>query len=276
MASWDPHQYLAYAGPRALAAVDLLRRIRAERPATVYDLGCGAGNITALLARRWPEAKVVGVDSSPAMLERARAASPGVEFAAADLAAWSPPAPADVLYSNAALHWLGDHARLFAHLAGQLAPGGTLAVQMPRNHRAPSHQLMAEAAAAGPWRARLVGVRGIEPVGEPEFYYRVLAPLVARVDVWETEYLHVLEGAPHRGAPGRSGIRLSDDRSLGENPVVEWTMGSGLRPYLDALAGGERDEFLAAYAERIARAYPREPDGRTLFRFRRIFIVAER
>jgi trans-aconitate 2-methyltransferase len=258
MATWDPQQYLTFAGERARPALDLLGRIRAGAPATVFDLGCGAGNVTRVLAERWPGARVTGVDSSAAMLERARAAAPDLEFVARDLASWTAPAPAsaDVVFSNAALHWLDDHPALFARLMAQLAPGGTLAVQMPRNHGAASHSIMLEAAHAGPWRARLARVRGIRPVHEPAAYYRMLAPLAARLDIWETEYLHVLEG---------------------EDPVVAWTRGTGLRPYLDALDEEEQQrDFLSAYAERIARAYPPEPDGRTLFRFRRTFIVAER
>lgn len=255
MATWDPQQYLAFAGERARPALDLLARVRTAAPDAVYDLGCGAGNITAVLAERWPEARVTGIDSSAAMLERARAAAPHVSFEPGDLATWTAPTPAGVLYSNAALHWLDDHPALFAHLMAQLTPGGSLAVQMPRNHDAPSHAMMLEAANAGRWRQALAGVRGVRTVHEPADYYRILAPLAGRIDIWQTEYLHVLEG---------------------ENPVVEWTKGTGLRPYLDALGDDDRAGFLAAYAERIAAAYPPEPDGRTLFRFRRIFIAAER
>jgi len=255
MATWDPTTYLAFAEPRSRPALDLLGRIRTTRPEAVFDLGCGAGNITALLAQRWPAARIVGVDSSPAMLARAEAALPGAEFVAGDVANWRAPAPADVIYSNAALHWLADHADLLARLMSDLAAGGTLAVQMPRNHHAASHQMITEAIEAGPWRAALARVRGIRTVHEPEVYYRILAPLASRVEIWETEYLHVLDG---------------------DNPVVGWTRGTSLVPYMDALDEAERDAFLAAYAERIARAYPAEPDGRTLFRFRRLFIVAER
>jgi trans-aconitate 2-methyltransferase len=255
VSSWDPGQYLKFADHRLRPALDLLARVPAEEPGAVFDLGCGAGNVTRVLAERWPEARVTGVDSSMPMLEKARAAAPRIAFIHADLAAWTAPEPAGLVYSNAALHWLGEHAALFPRLMAQLAPGGVLAVQMPRNHGAPSHTLMLEAAEAGPWRARLAGVESIRPVHAPEAYYRLLAPLAARLDIWECEYLQVLEG---------------------DNPVVEWTKGTALRPYLDALDDAGRKGFLAAYAERIAAAYPRQPDGRTLFPFRRIFIVAQR
>jgi trans-aconitate 2-methyltransferase len=255
MTTWDPNQYLKFADHRLRPAIDLLSRVRADEPGAVYDLGCGAGNVTKLLAERWPQARVTGVDSSMAMLEKARAAAPRIAFLHAELAAWRAAEPAGIVYSNAAFHWLEDHAALFPRLMAQLAPGGTLAIQMPRNHRAASHAAMIAAAEAGPWKAKLASVQGIRAVHDPDAYYRILAPLAARLDIWECEYLQVLEGT---------------------NPVVEWTKGTALRPYLDALDDAARKGFLAAYAERTAAAYPAQPDGKTLFPFRRIFIVAER
>jgi trans-aconitate 2-methyltransferase len=255
MTTWDPNQYLKFADHRLRPALDLLSRVQVDEPGSVFDLGCGAGNVTKLLAERWPKARVTGVDSSMAMLEKARAAAPRIAFVQAELASWRAPEPAGVIYSNAALHWLEGHEALFPRLLEQLAPGGMLAIQMPRNHRAASHTMMLEAAEAGPWKAKLAGVSGIRPVHDPDAYYRILAPLAARLDIWECEYLQVLEGP---------------------NPVVEWTKGTGLRPYLDALDDAAKKGFLAAYSERIAAAYAPQPDGKTLFPFRRIFIVAER
>lgn len=251
--AWDPAQYLKFAGPRLRPAIDLLNRIDVADPAEVYDLGAGAGNVTRLLQARWPRARVTGVDGSAEMLRRAAAEAPGITWQQADLATWRPPRPADVIYSNAALHWLDDHARLFPELLAALAPGGVLAVQVPRNFAAPSHALIAEAARSGPWRARLEPLLRPAPVAEPGFYFDLLAPRAASVDIWETEYLHVLEGA---------------------DPVVEWVKGTWLRPLLDALEEPDRGRFAARYAELVARAYPRRPDGRTLFPFRRLFIIA--
>ncbi len=255
VSDWDPAKYLEFAGPRLQPAIDLLARVPLAAPAVVYDLGCGAGSATRLLRARWPAAQITGVDGSAAMLAAAARADAGVRWVEADLAAWEPPRPADVLFSNAALHWLGDHPRLFPRLLGQLAPAGVLAVQMPRNHGAPSHTEMVAAARSGPWRDRLAPLLREAPVAPPATYYDLLAPRASRVDIWETEYLHVLEG---------------------DNPVVEWTRGSALRPLLDALAEPERSRFLDAYARRIAAAYPRRPDGRTLLPFRRLFILAVR
>ncbi len=257
MGDWDPALYRRFSDDRARPALDLLARVPLDRPRRAIDLGCGAGASTAILAARWPETRLSGLDSSSAMLAEARKALPQVAFAEGDLRGWSPSEPFDVVFSNAALQWAADHARLLPRLLGAVAPGGVLAIQMPRNFDAPSHRLMAETARAGSWRAKLASVVAsrADPVATPEQYARMLAPLAARLDIWETVYL----------------MRLA-----GENPVVEWTRATGLRPYLDALEEPARGVFLADYGRRIAAAYPPEPDGSTLFAFRRIFIVAMR
>lgn len=250
---WDPSQYLKFGGHRLRPALDLLARVNVDAPATVYDLGCGTGNVTRLLQERWPQARVTGVDDSAEMLERARAEAPGIAWQHADLAGWAPERPADVIYSNAALHWVDGHAVLLTRLLGHLRPGGVLAVQMPRNFGAPSHTCITEAALAGPWRPVLEPLLRPAPTAEPAFYYDTLAPLAASLDIWETEYLQVLEGP---------------------DPVKEWTKGTWLRPLLDALQEPDRSAFEAAYAQLVARAYPPRADGRTLFPFRRLFIIA--
>ena len=255
MADWNMLQYLKFASERTRPAHDLMARIPLEDPGTVYDLGCGAGNVTALLAERWPRARTVGVDSSPQMLAKARTVSDAIEWREGDVAAWSPPAPADLLFSNAALQWLDDHEDLFPRLISLVRPGGVLAVQMPRNHREPALAAITELARSGPWAAQLEAVLRPSPVAEPEVYYGLLAPHAARVEVWETIYHQVLEG---------------------ENPVVEFSRSTALRPVLNTLEEPEREHFLALYAERMAEAYPRRPDGRTLYPFRRLFLVAVR
>lgn len=255
MAVWDPSQYLKFADHRLRPALDLLARIPADAPARVLDLGCGPGNITPHLARRWPDARIVGLDGSPQMLAKARAAMPDVAWVEADIAAWDPPEPLDVIYSNAALQWLDSHERLFPRVMGWLAEGGVLAVQMPRNHQAPSHTDILATVADGPWRDRLTPLLRPSPVAPPEAYYRILAPLARGLDIWETVYIQVLEG---------------------ENPVAEFTKGSALKPLLDALEEPMRGAFERAYRQRIAASYPREADGRTLFPFRRQFLIARR
>jgi trans-aconitate 2-methyltransferase len=251
--AWDPAQYLKFAGPRLRPALDLLQRVDIEAPGSVYDLGAGAGNVTRLIAARWPQARIVGIDGSAEMLARAAAESPGIEWRQADLASWRPDRPVDVIYSNAALHWLDDHDRLFPALFAGLAPKGVLAVQIPRNFGAPSHTSITETARSGPWRQKLEPLLRPSPVAEPSFYYDLLAPRAAALDIWETEYLQVLEG---------------------ENPVKEWTKGTWLSPLLAVLEEPERSRFEAGYAERVASWYPPRADGKTLFPFRRMFLIA--
>src|SRR5216684_6403723 len=194
--AWDPAQYLKFAGPRLRPALDLLQRIDCEAPSRVYDLGAGAGNVTRLIAARWPEARIIGVDSSAEMLAKAAAENPGIEWQRADLATWRPQLPPDIIYSNAALHWIEDHAPVFTALFDSLAAGGTFAVQIPRNFGAPSHTSMGAAARQGPWRARLEPLLRPAPVAEPAFYFDLLAPHAARRQEVEIE-----RGLGHRGRP---------------------------------------------------------------------------
>jgi len=252
-ATWDPAQYLKWGDHRLRPAVDLLQRVAVVNPAEVVDLGCGTGNVTALLRARWPAARVTGVDASTSMLERARASDSSVDWRQADVATWSSPAPVDVLFSNATLHWIDDHAALFPRLMAQVARGGALAVQMPRNFGEPSHTSIYEVVREGGWRDRLEKLIRPEPTKPPEYYWDLLRPHVSALDVWETVYTQALTG---------------------EHPVAEFVKGSWLKPFLDALHAEERPVFENAYRARLARAYRQRADGTTLFPFRRLFIVA--
>lgn len=253
--SWNPDQYLRFAQPRLRPAIDLLSRIPLEAPEHVYDLGCGAGNVTALLRARWQSAAITGVDSSAAMLTSAAKVLHDVHWQQQSLDQWHADVPADLIFSNAALHWLPDHAHLFPQLLASLKPGGWLAVQMPRNFGAPSHTLIAETVRAGPWRGKLESLLGPAPVAEPEFYYSVLSPLSQSLEIWQTESLQVLSG---------------------EDPVKEWTRGTALIPYLEPLSPAEQTQFESDYAQRLRGAYPRRADGTTLFPFKRLFILLRR
>jgi trans-aconitate 2-methyltransferase len=253
--SWNPQQYLKFSQPRLRPAMDLLARIPSAEPALVYDLGCGAGNVTAVLAERWPDARIIGVDSSATMLAQAARSLPRMQWVHQPLAGWQAERAADVIYSNAALHWLPDHRQLFPALVAMLAPGGVLAVQMPRNFSAPSHTLIEATARAGPWCSKLEPLLAPAPVAAPQFYYALLAPLAASLDIWESEYLQLLSG---------------------EDPVKEWTKGTWLMQFLERLDATERVQFEADYALRLRAAYPRLADGTTLFPFRRLFIVLQK
>lgn len=257
---WDPTTYLAFADERSRPFTDLLARVGAEGPRTVLDLGCGPATLTRGLADRWPRARVLGVDSSPEMVERAQAlvVPGGCDVVLGDVRTWTPPpgtGPVDVVVTNATLQWVPDHLGLLERWVDWLEPGGWLAVQVPSNFDAPSHVLMREVAAREPWRVSLEGVlRHGDAVAEPETYLARLAAAGCDVDVWQTTYAHVLPG---------------DDAVLG------WVRGTGLRPVLAALAPAEAAAFEAAYAAELRAAYPREPHG-TVFGFRRTFAVAQK
>jgi trans-aconitate 2-methyltransferase len=245
---WDANLYLKFADARLRPALDLMGRLdpaNGARPGhAIYDLGCGAGNI-------------VGIDSSEEMLAKARSqtADRRVTFTAGDLAHFKPGLPPSILYSNAAYQWVEGHIDMFPGLLKLLPSGGQLAIQMPRNHEAPSHALMRQAAQAGPWRDKLAKVGGIRSVFEPGRYYDALKPLCSDLDVWESIYQQVLTG---------------------KDPVAQYTAGTGLRPYMAVLDEAERTGFYDTYAKLLAEAYPMRSDGITLFPFRRLFIVARR
>jgi trans-aconitate 2-methyltransferase len=252
---WNPQQYLKFSGHRLRPAVDLLMRVPDISVRRAADLGAGAGNVTRLIKDRWPDATIVGVEGSAEMVAAGQKAAPEVEWLHQDLASWHPVQRYDVIYSNAALHWLPDHAKLFPALMDKVEPGGILAVQMPRNFEAPSHVLIAETALNGPWRSKVEHLVTPPPVRGPAFYHDLLAPRAEAIDIWQTEYLQVLQG---------------------DNPVKEWTKGTWLTRYLDILKDEEAATFEAAYGERVAKAYPPNAFGQTLFPFRRLFIVAQR
>jgi trans-aconitate 2-methyltransferase len=257
MDMWDPQQYRRFGDERSRPFFDLLARVGAEQPGQVVDLGCGPGELTAALAARWPGGTVLGVDSSPAMIEAARAGQPAggrLSFQLGDASTWEPDAPVDVLVANAVLQWLPGQLDTLARWAGLLAAGGWLAVQAPGNFDQPGHVIMRELAASARWRPLLAGVVLNRQAGEPAGYLDRLAGAGCDVDAWETTYLHVLPG---------------------DNPVLEWYKGTGLRPVIDALPPGQAAEFLAEYGDRVRQAYPPRPYG-TVLPFRRVFVVARR
>jgi trans-aconitate 2-methyltransferase len=249
---WDPDRYLTFADERGRPFVDLLARVGASAPRSVVDLGCGPGNLTALLADRWPDASVTGLDSSPEMVDKARASVPGIGFDVADLRSWAPDEPVDVLVSNATLQWVPGHLDLLPRLVSAVAPGGWLAFQVPGNFDEPSHTLRTELAAEEPYAAHTRDV-AVPSSHDPEVYLDALARLGCTVDAWETTYLHLLTGP---------------------DPVFTWVSGTGARPTLQALPDDLRPAFEAEFKRRLAAAYPEHAYGVAL-PFRRVFVVAQ-
>tara|TARA_B100001142_G_C14309295_1_gene646009 strand:- start:215 stop:982 length:768 start_codon:yes stop_codon:yes gene_type:complete len=251
--NWDPSQYLKFESQRIRPAIDLLARIKLECPKIVYDLGCGPGNSTRLLADRWRKARITGIDNSSEMLLQAAQDLQGPTWEEADLQVWSPNKQADLLYSNAALHWLDDHDRLIPKLVNYLNPMGVLAVQMPGNYSSPSHSLILEAVM--PWIDKVGQKIRANPVEELSFYYDILSPIASNIDIWETVYIHELKG---------------------KNAVAEWLKGSSLKPLLDSLNKEDAENFFNTYSLLTQKAYPQRIDGTTLFPFRRVFVVAKK
>jgi trans-aconitate 2-methyltransferase len=255
MADWNPALYCRFEAQRTRPAAELLARVMLPAPARVVDLGCGPGNSTELLARRYPAARILGIDTSPAMLAGARERLPAVAFEHGDIADWSPEAPPQLIFANASLQWVPQHERLIPRLLTVLSPGGVLALQVPDNLDQPSHALMREVAAdprfasstgtSGPVRLRILS---------DERYYDLLSPL-AEVDLWRTTYYHRMDDAA---------------------AIVQWLRATGLKPFLEALPDELRAAFVAEYQRRIDAAYPARADGMRLLKFPRLFIVAQR
>jgi trans-aconitate 2-methyltransferase len=254
---WNSDLYLKFEEERTRAARDLLAHIPPYEARTVVDLGCGPGNSTELLTRAFPGAEVIGIDRSDNMLSVARARVPTARFVKDDIDRWTPEGPVDVIFANASLHFLPDHRRHIARLFDCLSScGGRLAVQMPDMTHELSHAAMRMVAADGPWADRLVPVaKSATVIGRADEYYDLFSPLCRVMDVWQTIYIHPLDG-PER--------------------VVDWFEGSGLRPFLDLLSAEECADFLARYRERLADAYPRQPDGKVLLRYPRLFFVLQK
>jgi trans-aconitate 2-methyltransferase len=256
VSSWSPSKYLKFEDERTRASRDLLARVPLAEAKRVVDIGCGPGNSTELLAERFPDADVIGLDSSAEMLVEARKRLPKATFVEADIARWTPQEPVDLLFANAVFQWVPDHLSILARLLESLPPRAVLAIQVPDNFAEPSHRLMQDVALAGPWRRRLESAKASrDKIPPPSTYYDRLKPLATKIDIWHTLYNHPLDGP---------------------DAIAEMFASTGLRPYLARLAEDERAAFLGEYRRLVAEAYPPLVDGRVLLRFPRLFVVAVR
>jgi len=256
MTDWNSALYLKFESERTRAAKDLLARVPLFEARTVFDLGCGPGNSTELLAAAFPGAAITGIDLSNDMLETARKRVGGAQFIRQSVEDWSAADEIDLIFANATLHFVPKHEDLMPRLVSYLAKDGWLAVQMPQNIHELSHSLMRMVAADGPWADRLVPIAKTRNViGIIEDYYRLLTPLMSHFEIWQTTYVHTLNGP---------------------EDIVAWFEGSGLRPFLEPLGATERQAFLARYKEELTLAYPRQKDGKVLLRYPRLFFVARR
>jgi len=256
MEDWSARQYLKFEDERTRPPRDLLAQVPLQRPRRVVDLGCGPGNSTELLVERFPQSEVIGLDSSPDMLRKAREQLPNCKFVAADIATWKPGPATDLIFGNAVMQWLPDHPAIMRRLLEAMPQGGVLAIQMPDNTREPALVFQREVGDSGPWRDDPeIKAAARDHLPPPEAYYDLLKPICAHIDIWHTVYNHVM-ATPQA--------------------ITEWFKGSSLQPFLSPLDAAAREKFLAAYTEKIVRAYQPRFDGKVLLRFPRLFIVAVR
>jgi trans-aconitate 2-methyltransferase len=254
--SWSAEQYSKFENERNRPVLDLLANIPTADVNTGADIGCGPGNSTELLRDRYPLALLTGMDNSADMIDAARKRLPDIRFEIADISRWEDRGPFDIILANAALQWVPDHANLFPALISKLSLGGSLAVQMPDNFDEPSHRLMREIAAGGPWKDKLASASKRVARETADWYYQELRGAVSKLDIWRTTYYHPLVGGP--------------------DAIVEWFKGTGLQPYLNPLRENERAEFIKKYKDELEKVYKVSADGTVLLPFPRLFIIAVR
>jgi trans-aconitate 2-methyltransferase len=256
MADWNPDLYLQFEKERTQPSRDLTARIVHPCPRTIVDLGCGPGNSTQVLRKRWPEADILGMDSSLEMIRKAQAAFPRWNWLQADIRAWNPPKTYDIVSSNATLQWIPDHRRLMPRIFSWVNPGGALAVQLPANQNAPLHQALLCVSRRSRWRECTAGCEDLIVYRPPEFYYEILSGLASWIHLWKTTYYHVLKD--HQG-------------------LIDWYSSTGMRTYLDRLTGGnQKDAFRREVLEECRDSYPPQKDGQILYPFERLFFIAYR
>ncbi|HUJ70532.1 MAG TPA: methyltransferase domain-containing protein [Syntrophorhabdales bacterium] len=254
MSEWNPQQYLKFGDERTQPSIDLARRIRVDHPLSIMDLGCGPGNSTAVLRERWPDAEIIGLDSSKEMIEQAARDYPRGKWVVGDAAALAPERGYDILFSNAVLQWIPDHGRLIPRLFRLVKRGGALAVQVPADNGSPLHRALMTVSGSAKWRAFTAGCENLLLYHDAEYYYSILSPLAAVVDLWETSYYHVLSS---------------------HQDLVEWYKGTGMRPFLAALPDEEgRRQFQEEVLTAAQTSYPVQRNNKILYPFKRTFFIA--
>lgn len=256
MEDWSARQYLKFEDERTRPPRDLVAQIPLQAPRRIVDLGCGPGNSTELLVERFPQSEIVGLDSSPDMLRKARERLPQCKFIEADIATWQPEPGTDVIFGNAVMQWLPDHPAIMRRLLEALPPNGVLAIQMPDNTREPALRFQREVGESGSWKDHPeVKAAPRDDLPSPEDFYDLLKPVATHIEIWHTVYNHVMASAA---------------------AITEWFKGSSLQPFLSPLGAADREKFLAAYTEKVKAAYQPRYDGKVLLRFPRLFILAVR
>jgi trans-aconitate 2-methyltransferase len=256
MVDWNPTAYMSYSRERAQPIIDFVAHLQQLAPKNIVDLGCGPGTSTGILRQAFPQARILGIDSSPAMISKAKAVLPGVTFLENNAAAWRPGPETDLVFSNALFQWVPDHHQVIREILQAMRRGATLAIQMPDNLGEPSHRLMAEVASRTPWQEKLGdATKARSPLLSPSAYHDLLSPLCSKLEIWRTTYHHRLAG--HQG-------------------VTDMLSTTGLKPYLDPLSREERADYLTAYKAAIAPYYPPLNDGSVLYPFPRLFLKAIR
>ena len=254
MTDWNPRQYLQFANERTRPSIDLSPRVNIENPKCIIDIGCGPGNSTRVLRGRWPDAKIAGLDSSAAMIEKAKEDYPGIEWITADASAFMHEKKYDIVFSNAAIQWIPDHEVLVPHLFEIVNRGGALAVQVPGNKESPLHQALLRVSSSPKWSRFTSDVEKIFTYNDAAYYYDTLFRISSKFDLWETTYYHVLNS--HAG-------------------LVEWYKGTGMRPFLEKLPDeSSRKEFENEVLAECIQVYPIRKDGKVLYPFKRIFFIA--
>jgi trans-aconitate 2-methyltransferase len=253
---WDSALYLKFHDQRTRPCRELAARIQIASPQQVIDVGCGPGNSTRVLAQRWPKSQISAFDNSPGMLNTARASNQQVDWFLQDISSWQPSERYDVIFSNAALHWIPDHASLLPRLFSVLKPGGALAVQMPAHYDSPLHSILLQVAEQAQWHEATREARAGLALRPPSYYYDLLAPLTTTTDLWETKYFHEMRGT---------------------DEIIDWFRATGIRPFLAALAAPiEREQFLAQLHTQYRQAFPVRSNGKVLMPFRRFFFIGYR